>query len=164
MDIGSILLGIVVTAAISFPFALMIRGQRKRTRRILNHLSELANKHNAKLGLHEVCGELVIGFDDNQNKLFFLKIINEQHTEAIIDLQDVQHCKLVNNSKVLYREKGNVNLIDKISIAFTFKTKGKTEESLLIYDADESLQLTGELQLGEKWVSLINDRLKNKNG
>ncbi len=164
MDIGSIILGIVVTAAISLPFAFMIRGQRKRTRRILNLLDELASKHNSKLGLHEVCGDLVIGLDENQNKLFFLRLLNDHQTEACIDLQDVQHCKLVNNSKVLYREKGNLNIIDKLSISFSSKTKGKSEESLLIYDADESLQLSGELQLGEKWVSLINDRLKNKNG
>ncbi len=161
MDNGSILLGIAVLASICLPFAFMIRGQRKRTKKLLNTLDELANKEQSKIGLHEVCGDMAIGFNEEQDKIFFIKNINENPVESVVDLKKVQQCKFVNTPKAIHGDHGNFNVIDKLLIRFSNKTKESADASFLIYDSEESLQLSGELQLAEKWEKLINDRLKN---
>ena len=51
-------------------------------------------------------------------------------------------------------------VVEKLGIGFLYHDKNKNEVVLEFYNADyDSLTLTGELQLAEKWCNLFNEKI-----
>lgn len=78
----------------------------------------------------------------------------------MITLSEVQKCRVINSESTVNHTGGTHKVIEKLELTFTYRDKGKPEAVLEFYNTDsDSLTLTGELQLAEKWNKIANDCL-----
>ncbi|MBK7408895.1 MAG: hypothetical protein IPL49_05575 [Saprospirales bacterium] len=99
-----------------------------------------------------------IGIDPNTRKLLYLKKKGEEVQETMIDLSEVEKCRVDNHSRGVRTHNTASKVIDRIDLVFTFRTPGALEKALEFYSVDESLTLNKEVLLAEKWVKLINTK------
>ena len=159
MDLGIILIVAIITAISTLPFIIMRVSKNKRRKQLLQALSIDAEKHNSKITTHEFCSNFVIGLDENNNTLFFFKEIDNIAISRYVALDKIQNCQILNTKKTIKGNQGTYQEIDKLGFNFIPKTRNSAPISLEVYDYDESLPLSGELQLIGKWLEIINKKL-----
>ena len=162
MNFSNIIIVAIVIALCAVPFILMAQNKKKRVRKTLQSLTNIANQQNCTISKHEICGDFTIGIDETKKFVFFIKKSEDKVVEQFINLSEIQNCKAKNTSRIVAYNKENQNVIDKIELCFTPIDKNKKEVSWEFFDADINMQLSGELQSIEQWSKLINDYLKNK--
>ena len=165
MDLGIIPIMVIILTICILPFIFMSRSRKKREKKFLQSLSKIAEKHNCNITQHEFCGDFVIGLDENANAVFFFKQVNNKETAKYINLTKIQSCTMINTSKTIKAKNSSYKEIDKLEFKFLPTTKYKPNILLEFYNYDESLPLSCQLELMEKWLKIINDKLvsqKNK--
>jgi len=161
MDLGSTIIGAIMMAICFMPFILMSRSRKKKRKQILQSLTEVAKRHNCLLGQHEFCGDFIIGFDQNTNFVFFFKQKKEEAISQFVDLSEIQSCQAIKSIRSIKNNRDNVSFIERVELSYIPMDKYKAEIKFELY-CEENTQLSGELQLVDKWVEQINDRLRNK--
>jgi hypothetical protein len=73
MNLETIIFNTVLVVLCIIPFILMGRFQQKRKNQLLKSLTDLAVTQNCKITYKEFCGEIVIGLDESNNFLFFMR-------------------------------------------------------------------------------------------
>ena len=162
MDLGSAIIGAIVIIICALPFVMMSRNSKKREKKNLQSLSEIATQNNCQIDQHEIFGSSAIGIDETKNFVFFYKLTKDKGIEQSVDLSEVQNCKVINTSRTLNNKGGNRKVIDKLELSFLPIVQNRSEIKLEFFNSDDNLQLLGELQSIEKWSKLINDRLNHK--
>jgi len=165
MDLGIIPIMVIILAICILPFIFMSRSRKKREKKFLQSLSKIAEKHNCNITQHEFCGDFIIGLDEIANAVFFFKQVNNKETAKYINLTKIQSCTMINTSKTIKTKNSSYKEIDKLEFNFLPTAKYKPNILLEFYNYDESLPLSGQLELMEKWLKIINDKLvlqKNK--
>lgn len=162
MDLGNTIIGAILIAICIVPIILMSRNRKKSEKKTLQSLINIANQQNCIVSKHEICGDFVIGIDETKNFVFFFKQKKEDPISQFIDLSEIQICQPVKSTRTIKSKDGNENITEKVKLSFIPINKGKAETRFELYD-EENTQLSGELQLVDKWSKQINDRLKNKN-
>jgi len=157
MDTTTMIIGAVVIALCMLPFVIMGSNKKKRKAQLLKSLSEIAAGHDCKITRHEFFDQFIIGLDDAGSYAFFLKKSKDDEVSEYVDLSVVQKCKVVNSSRVAG---GNVIITDKVELSFLSVDKKNPDKKFELYTSEESMQLTGELQLAEKWAEEVNLLLK----
>lgn len=161
MDLGSVIVGTIILAFCIVPFVIMHYNSVKKENKMLQSLNEIAQQHNCKISQHEFCGDFVIGLDENINFVFFFKQKKEEAISRFVDLSEIQYCKAVKSTRTIQSKDGNISIPDRVELSYIPANKGKAETRFELYD-EENMQISGELQLVDKWSKQINDRLKNK--
>lgn len=156
MDTGTLIVGVIILAACILPFVLMVSSRKKKEKQLLLSLTGIANNHNFKISMHELFEEFAIGLDEKANQLFFLRKTPENEIAQHINLEEVKACKVVKTG----HSEDNFNTIDKLELQFSFLEKKNQDEFLVFYNSEENTQLSGEILTIEKWVKILNDRLK----
>ncbi len=101
-----------------------------------------------------------IGLDESANTLFFFRRSKDKETLQYISLSEVQYCKVINTNKILNNEGGS-KVIERLELSLYFMGN-KPPILLEFYNMNsDSLILSGELQLIEKWAKIVNSRLKS---
>lgn len=160
MDLGATIVGIVIVGVCIIPFVLINRNSRKKKERLLTGLFGYAEKNNDKISRFDVWSNSTIGIDDTSRRIFFTGKVNETEIFQLIPLDEIQKCRLINSSRTVNHKDGNYKVIDKLELAFTYWEKGKPETVLEFYNREtDSLTLTGELQLTEKWNAIANESI-----
>jgi len=160
MDLGTTITGIVIILICIIPFALMSINSRKKEKKLLQGLTEIAERNNCKISRYELWNSSTIGIDDTSLIIFYTRKSKDIETSQQINLVEIQKCRLVNLSRTVSNKDGNFKVIDKLELAFSFQDKNRNELILEFYNADyDSLTLTGELQLAEKWCKIFNDKI-----
>jgi len=162
MDLGSAIIGAVAIIICALPFVMMSRSRKKREKAFLQSLSKIATQNNCQINQHEIFGNFAIGIDETKNFVFFFRQVKDNEIEQLVDLSEIQSCKVINTSRNFKNKDGNQKVIDKLELSFTPTAKNKPEIKMEFFNADVNIQLYGELQSIEKWSKLINDRLKHK--
>lgn len=160
MDSGTLIVGVIISAACILPFVLMVRSRKKKEKQLLLLLTGIANNHNCKISLHELFVEFAIGLDEKANQLFFFRKTSENETSQHINLAEVKSCKVINTGHSISNNDENNKTIDKLELQFSFLDKKNLDEFLVFYNSDENTQLSGEIITIEKWAKILNDRLK----
>lgn len=160
MDLGTTIVGIVIILICIIPFALMSINNRKKEKKLLQGLTEIAESNNCKISRYELWNSSTIGIDDTSLMIFYTRKSKDIETSQQINLAETQKCKLVNSSRTVSNKEGNFKVVEKLELAFSFQDKSKSEVALEFYNADhDSLTLMGELQLVEKWCKIFNDKI-----
>lgn len=159
MDLGSTIIGAILIAIFVVPVILMNRNNKKREKKTLQLLINIANEQNCKISKYEICSDFIIGIDESENFIFFFKQKKEVAISQYVDLSEIKICKVLKSTRTIRSKNGNVEITEKVKLSFIPKNKDKAETSFEMYD-DENTQLSVELQLVDKWSRLINDRLK----
>ncbi|UMB60656.1 hypothetical protein MHL31_00240 [Lutibacter sp. A80] len=160
MDFGTVLIGSVCIALCAMPFVLTTRGRKKREKELIMSLKNLAKNENSEITQFETCGNYAIGVDEINKIVFFQLKGKETSKYEIVKLASIKKCRIANISSTV---KGGDKIIEKLNLHLTPITKSKEDTILEFYNADLSFQLSGELQSINKWNSLINKILVDKN-
>lgn len=160
MDLGAAIVGIVIIGICVIPFVFISANSRKRKERLLQGLFGYAEKNNSKISQYDLWNTSTIGMDDTALRIFFTRKVKDTETRQMIHLAEVQKCRVINSGRSVNTASGTNKVIEKLELAFTFRDKSKPETVLEFYNTDsDSLTLTGELQLTEKWNKIVNDCL-----
>jgi hypothetical protein len=162
MDLGTAIVGLMSILICISPFVIIYYIKVKKENKWMQSLNEMAQQHHCNVGQHEFCSDFVMGIDENRNFVFFFKQNKEETLSQFVDLSEIQSCQAVKKSRNVHNGKDSHSLIDSLELHFTPTNKNTEEISFKLYDAEINIQLSGELQFADKWVKLINDRLKNK--
>src|SRR6187455_1069978 len=160
MDFGLIVITIIILALCIVPFVIMARNSKKKEKQILQSLFDLAGKHNYTVSQFDLWNNAAIGSDEGMNMIFFTKKNKIMEAHEHIRLEDVQRCRIINSSRSVSKQGGHGQEIDKLELAFTYHNRTKPETILNIFDVDgDSLTVTKELYMAEKWNRLINEKI-----
>lgn len=160
MDLGTSIVGLVIILICIIPFVIMSINNRKKEKTMLQGLFTFAERNNCKISQHELWNNSLIGIDETANVIFFTKKLKDNEISQQINLTEIQKCRVVNSSKTVNNKDDNFKVVDKLELAFIFNDKNKAEIIIEFYNADyDSLTLSGELLLVEKWCKIIRDRI-----
>lgn len=135
----------------------------KHEKRILSGIQSFAREYNSKISIYDAWDRTLIGIDDKENYLlFFIRSASGTEVRQMIRLSEVKECRLIKTGRKEKYHEESVNITDRIELVFGFHNKQKQNVSLEFYNSEyDRLNLTGELQLAEKWRDLIMTILKN---
>ena len=103
-----------------------------------------------------------IAVDSNKFWLFFIRKINDVENKITLNLSEIRKANLVSKTGSAGEGKNKQTVIDTINLELSFKAKDKPAILLEFYNNEfDSLQLSSELQLAEKWAILINKTIEN---
>ncbi len=160
MNLGATIVGIVIVGLCIIPFILISANSRKKKERLLQGLFGLAQKNKGEISRYDLWNNSTIGIDDTAHTIFFTRKVKETETLQMIHLAEVQKCRVINSGRAVRQTVGNHQVIEKLELEFAYWDKVKTATVLEFYNTDsDSLTLTGELQLAEKWNKIVNDCL-----
>lgn len=161
MDITLIIMAIVLMAIIISPFLLHYLSQKRKEAKILHEFLSLAESENAKLSQMEFWRQRYgIGIDEVSKKMFYISINKEKGERTIINLSEVDQCRINAISRNAKTTSGNVTVIERLDLVFTFNTPDKPEKTLQFYDSAEFISTDNERVLIEKWFGIIKSNLK----
>ena len=168
MDSGTILTGGIIIFFCMILFVLINRNKRKKEKRFLQPLNGLAEKHRCKISQYEIWNNSIIGIDHLTNQVFFIKRITDEETFQHIKLAEIQKCRVSEVGRTVAlasRTVGisgmGVKVIDRVELVFVNHDKNKPDLIAEFYNKETgNLNLTGELQLAEKWCKIVNDKIK----
>ena len=159
MNLETTIIGAIMLAIFIVPYVFFSGSSKRKEKKLLQSLSNIAEQHNCKITQHEISGELIIGLDETANFVFFFKKINDKGIAQHINLTEIQNCKVINLNRTINNKNGNYKVIDKLELSFIPIAKNNSETLLEFYNSDENRQLTVEFKLIEKWAKIVNDRL-----
>ena len=162
MDIATILLiGTTVLIICVLPFLIRHNKKKKKEKEIKEVISRLAAKSNSGVDEYDWWNKTIIGIDNSNRKLFFIKKIHDKELQSAIDLSNIQMGRVINSHRSVIN--GNYNVIQKLQLGLISKNKDKPETLLEFYNADyDSLTIMEELQLVEKWSKIVNSIVGKK--
>ena len=81
--------------------------------------------------------------------------------DQTVKLSEIKDCKVVDTSRSIKSKDGDIKVTDKLELVLSFKTPQKDDLVLVFYDGNtDSLTMTGELQIINKWNNLVVGKLK----
>ncbi len=160
MELGTAIIAISIILACIIPFVLISRSNKKKELQFLQALSDLSENSDCKISKYDVWNNAAIGADEALNMIFFIKKSGDHETQQQINLAKVEKCTVVNTSRTINSNSGDLKVIDKLELSFSSSDKNQSETVMVLYDANsDSLTLSGELQLVEKWCKIANDTI-----
>ncbi|WP_372948605.1 hypothetical protein [Mariniphaga sp.] len=162
MDLGTIIITLVFIAIVTVPFILTGYSRKRKKKNLFHRLTQMAGNEGCTITHHEFCADFVIGLDGMANRLFFYKKVETLEIAKSLHLREFKSCKVINSNRTVENKKEKYYVVDKLDLIFYPTEKGAPEISIELYnDEYDSLTLTGELQLAEKWEKLLNEQLKS---
>jgi len=156
--------GLIITVAISLLLTIIIsvsvsKSKKKKQIRFLDPLNSLAESKNCKISAYDIWNNSIIGMDKTNHFLFAIqKMKGDDKAELVINLTEIFRCRVAESSRTSGPKEGNLKAFDRIDLVFTNKDKNKADKIVEFYNSNtDSLTLTGELQLAEKWCVLVNN-------
>ena len=162
MDLVSAIIGAILLSIFIVPLVILNYNRVRKENIKLQSLNEFALHHNGKISQHEFCGDFVIGFDENRKYVFFFKQKNEAVISQFVDLSEILNCQVIKKTRTIETKNENLVIMERIELSFVPTNKSNEETRFELYDDETNMQLSGELQLVDKWSKQINDLLKNK--
>lgn len=152
MEMGTIITGVIIIILCILPFVLLGSGRRKRQKQLLQSLQAAAAQQGGKIARHDCMRDAAIGMDDEARVLYFVKNDATQH----FHLRSIKSCRAINNARTV----DNNRVIDQLALALLPAGNGQPDIQLEFYNQETDVQLTGELQLLEKWAQIVGAALK----
>ena len=160
MDSGTLIMGAVLIAICVLPFVIVGRNRKKKKKQILQLLTNIAKKYNAQISRYDFCAGFAIGLDETKNAVVLYKQGQDGVTENYVNLSEIQKSRAVTTHRTVGDKDRNFNVIDRLDLVLVPIAKQKEDIKLPFFDAEDSLQMSSEMPLAEKWSDLINGRLK----
>jgi hypothetical protein len=157
-----IIFGAILTVLGILIFVFSYKSRKKRENKKLQSITDIANQNNCKISLFELCGDFIIGLDETNRFVFFSKKMKDDEISRYINLAEVKNCKISNAVRTVGNNGSSTTVIDRLSLQFVPKSKDKSDIELEFFNADENTQLSGELQVVEKWNKIVNDTISGK--
>jgi hypothetical protein len=158
MELSSFILVAAIIGLLSAPFIMMTRSRNKKEKHLSDMLKQMALSAQSTITQKDNNGEFVIGLDRLSGKVFFYKKTNRGSINKTVDLHNFQQCKMlkVGNGAHISDSKAT-------TIHLSFLSKSKTELPVLFefFNSADGFILSGEFQLAEKWMKIINSHFNS---
>lgn len=160
METQSSLIMFGILAVLIIPFIIVGLKKKKRKNQFIAYLFAKAKENNLEIAEHELLNNKLIALDKNNRTIIFLRRDEKDYFLKIIDLKSIKKCTLLSESKSIKAAESSTNVFDKVAISFS-TSQNVPPESIEFYNNKyDGLQLSGELQIAEKWVKKINSICK----
>jgi hypothetical protein len=159
MELSSTIIGIVCIILFFVPIYFLSRSGASKRKQRLSALLALSEKNGLRLSAKEVWNDYTIGIDDTSKQVVYVKNAEEDHQEILIQLKDIARCSINNISREVKTSAGTQRIIEQIELQFFHKKAELPPVSVEFYDGKKQMQLSGELQLAEKWAALVKKAL-----
>ena len=157
MDLLTAIIGFGALAVCILPLVYFQMAEKKKRNKFLNDFLLSAAEQKVVVTQHEVWGHYYgLGLDARANKLAYLKRWEAKEERIVIDLSEVEKCRVININRTVNDNK----IIEQIGLAFSFRNPGLSEKILEFYNKEESMSLNDELLLVEKWAAICSARLQ----
>lgn len=165
MDLTAIIILIGIILLCVLCSILINRNIKKKKEEALAYLYKLASDKGCTLTTVDHWtgnrSNTKIAIDPVNLWLFFIRKTNEQEAQTSIDLSGIRKVSLNNTTRSAGEGKNKQTIIESIKLELSSTEKDKPATYLEFYNNEyDSLQLSGELQLAEKWVSIVNKAIK----
>jgi hypothetical protein len=145
----------------TIPFVIINIRNKKAERKFLQILIDFASENSISISQYDVLGNQIIGLSEKTNSIFFLKRRNNKDQILQVDLAQIERCYV--NKPTRSGVDGNYSVTDRTELRFAFRDKNKPETVFELYNLEyDSMSMSGELQLAEKWHSIANGRIKKR--
>jgi len=159
MEFSSTFIGIVCIILFFVPIYLLSRSGARKLKQRLSALLAFSEKNGLRLSAKEAWNDCAIGIDEASKQVAYVKNTEVDHQEVLIDLKDIARCNINNVSREVKTSTGTQRIIEQIELQFFYKKAEIMPVSLQFYDGKKQMQLSGELQVAEKWVALVKQAL-----
>lgn len=152
MDIQIIIIGSILVLICVIPFVLAGKREKNKNIKMFQSLVDLARQRQCQITEYEIIDEIVIGMDEPNLFLFFMKKTDQQWENQSIHLKEFKSCRVKNTSRAVM----NTSVIEKLELELIPRDKTKKVVSLEFFNSDHSIQIVDELKAIEKWNERIN--------
>lgn len=165
MDLGTAIVAIIIILICIAPFIYINSKNRKREKLLLQSITDAAGHHESKITRYDLWGNSVIGIDEKNFSVYYKRVKEEQEQMEHIQLSQIQKSCVTSTSRVVTEKDGSYKIPEKLDLTLTYHDRSRGELSLEFYNANhDSLILSGELQLVEKWNGILNDAITAHKG
>jgi hypothetical protein len=156
----TLLLTIAIVSLCAFPIVIARRNKIKKEKEFKESISKIAG-NGASIEKFDRWGTKAVALDNlNYRLYFFSNGVNNGH--KVIDLSDVQCASLIKTHHNGGSESSGA--IRKVELYLTPKGKGQPNIELDFYDSEhDSLTIRDELQLAEKWSTILESSISKLN-
>lgn len=163
MDTVSIIVTLIFVGIIAIPIILMNRSRMAKKKQSMSTLTAFAGTKGGKISEFDFWKNTSIGLDRDNHLLFFIRKKGAEEQKTAIDLKEIQSCRILNATRSVPTPSGSEKVTDKLELIFKSNDQGVPEKILEFFNSStqDSLSLTGELQLIEKWLGVLNNELTN---
>ncbi len=157
IDLTTAFIGLGMVALCILPIVYFHLAQKSKKKKFVKSFLSHAQEQQLIVSPYDVWGIYhAIGLDAKAHKLLYYKDGAVQEQKVLVNLQDVAKCR-VNNVKVALNKD---QVIDRLDLVFTFHNARTPEKALSFYSKEEGTSLFGELQLIEKWKTIVSSNLE----
>lgn len=149
----------ILIATCILPFALLSRSIKKKKKELLKSVAAIATQFNSTIKKCDFGGQFAIALDESTNFVFFAKRAKDEIISQHVNLKEIKDCKPVNTIITTKVNNGYDKEIDRLELQFLSNTKKNSDTLLELYNSDQNVLLSGELQIMEKWSKIINEQL-----
>ncbi len=160
MELGTIIIGLIITALCAMPFIFMARGRKRKQKELLDNLKGIAESNKTDVENFDFGPGFAIGLSSAKNHILFFKKKKEQDIEMCIPVNTLRKCEVKEVKRRITAKKGKEEIIDKLELVFYSNDKSSNPKSFELYNSDDFLQLNGELQLAKKWKGMVNQAME----
>lgn len=161
MEKASTILGLSLVVLTALPFIIYSVYKKMDKIKFLKDFTDMAEKANLKLSKKELLHKYyAIGIDRDSKKLFYLNKQNGHQEGTLIDLSEVEKCRLVTVDKHIKSQNNNNDKTNRLELVLTFSNSRKSEKVIELYKNPEFMPSTDDIALVESWLGVINSNLE----
>lgn len=161
MDKASTIIMLGIIAATILPFLIYNLIKKGKDTKLLKHFTDLAEREKVTISQKELWDhKFVIGIGTDSKKIIYANKLQEDVEEAVIDLTEVDKCRVVTVNKANKSQNGKNPTSDRLELVFTFLNTSKPEKSLKFYENAEFMPNAAECSHVENWYNIISAKLK----
>ncbi len=158
MDLQSIIVTAITVIVGILYYVVTTQNKKKRDAILLQPLHELAQQGNYKISTHNLWNKSAIGMDEEKQFVFFTRQTPNATVALQINIFEFKHCRVNTADRAVARGKETMKVIDRIELLLQPKEGSKNDTVLEFYNSDyDSLTIQHELEIAEKWSTIINN-------
>ncbi|MCA9747638.1 MAG: hypothetical protein R2863_09755 [Candidatus Kapaibacterium sp.] len=159
MEMKTFIMVSITVIVVVAPFVIVYLKNKCKTGKTKSVLSKYSSLYNSNIDESDTLGNMAIGIDYKQRRLFFIKHYKSKEVEQIIDLNEIKSVKLVNEKRSVKTGKTSTLVVERIELVLAKKDNSNQNIILEIYNENVNMVLSGEVQLANKWNTILENIL-----
>lgn len=155
MDSESVLLGMALLCACAIPIVFMYFKNSKKKQAIFQMFLTHAQTSNADISTHEIFNNYILALNQNKQIFYFFNNNSEHQKIHRLDLNEVKDIQLDKHLDAQNKR------IEKLNLVFVPKKSTQQPVVIELYNHEFTFQMSGELQLAQRWVDSLVSFTKN---
>lgn len=157
MDLESLIILLTMIFLCGIPIVVMNSKKKIKEKLFLKSLFTLAEENHSKISEFDKMDRIAIGIDNVNCKLFYINRTADKLSEFVVDLKEVEKCRIINLSRTVSGDHVSQTVIEKIGLELRFYDQKRSELNLELYNSNyDSLALRGEPEIAGKWSQMVN--------